>query len=73
MDFRNDSDLMDINTIIYGHNMKNDKMEKIKDKLENIKLEVLFMIVLLAIFLLAGIAIFGASTKGELYHSGARK
>ena len=26
MDFRNDSDLMDINTIIYGHNMKNDKM-----------------------------------------------
>ena len=40
-------------------------MEKIKDKLENIKLEVLFMIVLLAIFLLAGIAIFGASTKNK--------
>lgn len=40
-------------------------MKTIKEKLENIKLEVLFMIVLLAIFLLAGIAIFGASTKNK--------
>lgn len=40
-------------------------MVKIKEKLENIKLEILFMIVLLAIVLLAGIAIFGIATKNK--------
>lgn len=40
-------------------------MEKIKEKLENIKLEALFMIVLLAIVLVAGIAIFSIATKNK--------
>ncbi len=40
-------------------------MEKLKDKLENVKLEALFMIVLLAIVLIAGIAIFSISTKNK--------
>lgn len=40
-------------------------MGTIKNKLENVKLEILFMIVLLAIVLLAGIAIFGYSTKNK--------
>jgi hypothetical protein len=41
------------------------KMGKLKETLENVKLEVLFMVVLLAIVLLAGIAIFGISTKNK--------
>ncbi len=40
-------------------------MEKLKDKLENVKLEALFMIVLLAVVLIAGIAIFSISTKNK--------
>ncbi len=40
-------------------------MEKIKTKLENIKLEILFMIVLSAIVIIAGISIFGITTKNK--------
>lgn len=40
-------------------------MEKIKDKLENIKLEMLFMIVLLAIVIIAGISIFTIATNNK--------
>ena len=40
-------------------------METIKEKLENTKLEVLFMIVLLAIVIIAGITIFSVSTKNK--------
>lgn len=40
-------------------------MEKIKNKLENVKLEVLFMVVLLSIVIVAGISIFGVVTKNK--------
>lgn len=40
-------------------------MEKIKEKLDNIKLEALFMIVLLAIVLVVGIVIFSIATKNK--------
>lgn len=40
-------------------------MEKLKEKLENLKLEVLFMIVLLAIVIIAGISIFSLITKNK--------
>ena len=40
-------------------------MERIKEKLENTKLEVLFMVVLLAIVLIAGITIFSVATKNK--------
>lgn len=40
-------------------------MGKIKDKINNVRLEILFMIVLLAIVLLVGIAIFGVTTKNK--------
>ncbi len=41
------------------------KMDKIKDKLTNIKLELLFIIVLLALVIIAGIAIFSSATKSK--------
>lgn len=40
-------------------------MKKIKEKLENTKLEVLFMVVLLAIVIIAGITIFSVATKNK--------
>ena len=40
-------------------------MEKIKDKLTHIKIEILFMIVLLAIVIIIGMAIFSTSIKNK--------
>jgi hypothetical protein len=40
-------------------------MEKVKEKLTTIKLEVLFIIVLLAIVIIAGLAIFTMATKNK--------
>lgn len=40
-------------------------MEKLKDKITNVKLEVLFIIVLLAIVIIAGLAIFTIATKNK--------